>query len=338
MPIEMDDSRMPVRLGSPLRVPDYAYPNWGLEPGSYREESDGAYSTEWEGGSPRQMEYVIEALKAAGMANFSQMLRDKTAEFVRDYIAGRRKKIKLLDVGAGVSTVDIWDAIDDDDKNRVTIYMLEPSEERVESAAQKLVGKGMKRKGRGKNLVVNVGRDMDIPDLFKPRTFDVITGVAVFHHHAYMDEPVKRMGEALKKGGYFVSADWHNSMWEQPSRVYSFLVGLDPEEFDWPTKEEDLEAFRHAYPLTETNEWAGSIRYAVANGQIGKFWEGWAKARQAAIQRGEFDEKDDILMLEGHRPRMHYIEYMRGAGIELADVMPLLPNSELLLFMTGMKL
>ena len=45
-----DERLMPVRMGTPYRVPYYAYPNWGLE---YRDESlaDQAYREEWAEGN-----------------------------------------------------------------------------------------------------------------------------------------------------------------------------------------------------------------------------------------------------------------------------------------------
>lgn len=334
---ELDDSRMPIKLGSPLRVPSYSYTFWGIPKGQYRWESDKAYEIEWKGGSTRQMDYVIEALGAAGFENYSQKLRDKAAEFVRNYVKNTRSwPINIMDVGAGVSTVNIWDSIDDEDKNRVTLTMVEPSEKRVEKAAQELAEKGMER---DKNLLVYGGkRDMDIPELFETGTFNIITGVASFHHHAYMDEPISRMAGVLRDGGYWVSSDWHNSMWEHPGKVYEFLESLDQEEYNWPTKNQDLKSFRKTYSLSR-NQKIGIInaREEKANEQIRGFWRGWAKARSEAIQKDEFDERDDLLMLEGHRPVTYYLENMIEAGLRTERITSLLPDSDLLMLVAGRK-
>src|SRR3989338_8082551 len=109
---QIDDSRMPVRLGSALRVPSYAYGIWGIKGPelALRRESERGYQVEWLGfdgkGSPQQMRYVVEAITATGLGNYSQMLRDKGAEIVsflvKEFLKG--KKVRYLETGAGVST------------------------------------------------------------------------------------------------------------------------------------------------------------------------------------------------------------------------------------------
>src|SRR3989338_2902616 len=84
-----NDKSLPVRLGSALKIPSYAYPDWGIEGSEeeLREESDRGYEVEWlgldgRGGSEQQMRYVIDAIKSTGLGNYSQMLRDKAAEII----------------------------------------------------------------------------------------------------------------------------------------------------------------------------------------------------------------------------------------------------------------
>ncbi len=105
---QIDDSRMNVALGDARRVPSFAYKNWGIPEGAYRTESEDLYAIEWEGGSAKQMEYVIEALKFSGMENFSQMLRDKNAEVVSHLIGKTGERVNYLEPGAGVSTVNLY--------------------------------------------------------------------------------------------------------------------------------------------------------------------------------------------------------------------------------------
>ncbi|HDD72716.1 MAG TPA: hypothetical protein ENG00_01335, partial [Candidatus Aenigmarchaeota archaeon] len=125
----IDDSRMPVRLGSALRVPSYAYKNWGIPEGKFRRESDEEYVIEWKAGSPRQMQYVIDAITRTGLGNYSQILRDANAKLVAAAVKRFPEKVYILEPGFGVSTVNMFDALDEDDKNRVYITGLEPSRE-----------------------------------------------------------------------------------------------------------------------------------------------------------------------------------------------------------------
>jgi len=81
----LDDSRMPLRLGSALRVPSYAYPKWGIPYGSYREESDACYMSEWAGGTKSQVECVRAALAEAGMLDYTNMLRQAAAHTCQRY-------------------------------------------------------------------------------------------------------------------------------------------------------------------------------------------------------------------------------------------------------------
>ena len=110
----IDDSRMPVLLGSALKVPGYAYPAWGIPAGFYRKTSDDLYAVEWEGGSPRQMQYVIDAITRTGLGNFSQMLRNSNAAVVSHLVQQTDGRVSYLEPGAGVSTVVAYQKMIDD--------------------------------------------------------------------------------------------------------------------------------------------------------------------------------------------------------------------------------
>ena len=316
MPVQkifrIDDSRMPIRLGDARKVPSYAYENWGIPPGSNRAESDELYSCEWTGGSPRQMEYVIKAITSTGLGNFSQMLRDANSEAVANILWTTNERINYLEPGAGVSTVNLYQRLIDKkfDVERIFGTLIEPSVVRMESSVAQLEKMGLKG---GKNFVAHGGKkDMDALALVGPESQDIVAQVAQIHHHSYLDAPIATLAAVLKPSGYFVSADWHNSMWEHPNRVFEYLKHY----FDWETKDEDLAAFCKMYP--KANE-PGPIFLSVpderANEMIREFWVGWANVRRDAIAAGEFQPCDDILMLEGHRPVERYIETAESAGL-----------------------
>jgi SAM-dependent methyltransferase len=302
---QIDDSRMPLRLGSALRVPSSAYAEWGILPDAHRIESDEAYKSEWEGGSPRQMEYVIDASKRADLGNYPQMLRDANARVVAAAVRQYPGKVHILEPGFGVSTVNMFDALDDNDKDRVVVTGIEPSEERGEKALADLVKRGLVI---DENLYYYPGVDNHMLDYVGPDSQHIIRTVAQWHHHAYLDTPFAVACKALKDGGIFTSSDWHNSMWEHPARVYRFLQTLE-----WETKEDDLLKFNISYPMAHGTPPEDPLNDA-SNENIRRFWRSWVEVRREAIEREEFDPRDDILMLEGHRPVERYIEEMERAG------------------------
>jgi SAM-dependent methyltransferase len=315
----IDDSRMPAGLGSALRVPSYAYQNWGIS-GDYRIESDACYTAEWREGSPQQMKYVIDAVLAAGFKNNSQILRDSCARVVAHRVgclaqtpaAGR---INVMDVGAGVSTINMFDAIDSRYKDRVFFTLVEPSEKRAETAASELDKRGL---ARDKDYKVVVAPDQHLLAFVNPGTQDIVTYVAVLHHHAYIDTPAKHAHVTMKNGGLLVISDWHNPEWEHPGRVYEALAeDYDPDEFGWETKHRDLLAFATAYPKALEAAPALSPLDQASYMEIRGFWRGWSRVRKAAVDSGAFDPRDDILMLEAHRPVERQNEVLARAGFNM---------------------
>ncbi len=302
----------PVILSTALRVPSYAYREWGMPIGEHRKESDRGYAVEWEGGGPNQMDNVIKALKSAGMDNYSQILRDANTNFVNAYMKKHEGSVNYLEIGFGVSTVQMFEALDENDKDRIHIIGVEPSEDRANAAAEGLVKLGMKL---GSNLKVHFGVNNNIIEkgYAEPGSQNLVTAVATFHHHSYLDTPMKVIYETLANGGIFVSSDWHNSMWEHPNRVYRFLESLPY----WEGKEKDLADFVQMFPMAVEEAPELNRIDEAANADIRKFWMGWIKARAEAIEAGKFEEGDDIWMLEAHRPVERYKDIMEGAGLYL---------------------
>jgi len=327
---EFDESNLSehlITLGSPLRVPSYAFPSWRIAGNELklRSESEESYDSEWKSGSPRQMQYVTDTTMRAGYGDFPQLLREETAKSVSEMVRKEKERVAILDIGAGVSTVVLFDGLNENDKNRVYLTLLEPSEEKVEDAAREL-------NERGASYKVIVGKDLDIPYKIRPESQNIITAVASIHHHAYLDRPFRIIYDAIKRNGSFITADWHNSMWEHPERVYRFL-----QEFDWPGKEQDLKDFKNAYMkgIDPAPKLTGIEEYT--NDMIRTFWKNWIDVRKEAMEKGEFDSRDDIWMLEGHRPVEGYAEEMRRIGFEIEDIYQLLPDSRLLMRITAKK-
>lgn len=335
------------RLGDEKRVPSYAYSKWGLVEGMWKRASDECYRSEWEGGSPRQMQYVVEAITGAGLGNFSQMLRDLNAEAVA-HLVDKHGRIRYLEPGAGVSTVNVYQTLQKKniDLERVFATLVEPSETRLAATVLALTQMGLRE---NKNFKAMANKDTNVLSCVSDNSQDVISCVAEIHHHSYLDRPLKMLYRSLKVGGVIMIVDWHNSMWEHPARVLQALR----EDYEWPTKEEDLEAFKQAYPgaIEEPPELQAGD--AEANRMIREFWKSYGRIKAEAIAKGEFSKDDDILMLEAHRPVERQMEEMERAGFlrdspvvteELIDALGLdgnphqmLPSSRLLMFSVGVK-
>ena len=312
-PYEIDSSRMPIVLGSALRVPSYAYPNWGIAAGSNREESDRQYEIEWKGGSARQMQYVVEAITESGLGNYSQMLRDENARLVIKLVKDSNGQLNYLEPGAGKSTVFVYKKLKEDGLDIEKLYgtLVEPSQQRLGDMVAELEALGLVA---GKNFQACVMRDIDIAGLVPDNSQDIVSCVAQIHHHAYLDTPLKCLYNALRPNGIIIIADWHNAMWEHPNRVYEFLR----DEFEWSTKEEDLKAFVEAYPKALETAPALSELDAASNRNIKKFWKSWEAVRKREIAAGKFKPEDDIWMLEAHRPVGQQIKSMTEAGFVIS--------------------
>jgi SAM-dependent methyltransferase len=336
-------------LGDKRRVPSYAYRNWGLKEGMWRTESEKLYESEWAAGSPKQMQYVVDAITNSGLGNFSQMLRDINADAVTHIVNRAKSVVKYFEPGAGVSTVNVYQKLKEKNIDLEKIYttMLEPSKTRVEAAAEELKKMGLKE---DKNFKVVVDKDTNALNYVQPRSQDLVSCVAQIHHHSYLDTPLRVLYNSLCDGGIIMIADWHNSLWEHPARVYQALK----EDYEWPTKKEDLKAFLKAHPFIAELLPDLSKEDLEANRMIREFWKSYGKIKAEAISKGEFNENDELIMLEAHRPIERQVEEMESVDVGFSmngkkieelkkslklNVNPhqLLPTSRILMFTVGIK-
>ena len=298
----LDDSRMPLRLGSALRVPSYAYPKWGIPYGSYREESDACYMSEWAGGTKSQVECVRAALAEAGMLDYTNMLRQAAAQEIAGRVRDYEGQVNILDIGGGDdgkvtgSTIQIFDALEENDKDRVGMVIVNPSFAFANAARVAFAKRGFT------NYLIFVDKDTRISEILLDESQQIVANVATMHHHAYLDTPFRAVGYAIAAGGVFVSADRHNPEWEHPARVLKALE----EDFEWETKGADIDAFKGLYLACSEQAPPLIPEKEASYMQIRQFWQGWAKVRAKAIAEGSFVPEDDIYMLEGHRPVSRY--------------------------------
>ncbi|MBI2133498.1 class I SAM-dependent methyltransferase [Candidatus Woesearchaeota archaeon] len=305
------------RLGDPRRAPAYCYGEWGVKKGIYRRKSDALYRAEWEGGSQRQMDMVVEASKLAGLGDYPQMLRDYFAQAVSTIERQRKTRSNLLEIGAGISTVNAYEQLirDGVDLEKVFGVYIEPSKKRLDNLVAKLSLMGLKR---GKNYIARKDVDVNLLRYVEENSIDIAGAVATLHHHSYIDTPLKSLYRALAPGGLLIIADWHNHAWTHPSYIYNALL----KNYQWETKEADMNRFVHVYPSAlekpplVTNPFEQEANRII----LDVFWPQFGKLRAGLIESGEFNAWDDLLQIEGPRPvEMQNMELKRTGYVLESD-------------------
>ncbi|KPJ73679.1 hypothetical protein AMJ48_00545 [Parcubacteria bacterium DG_74_1] len=336
--VRHNEALMPIQMGSPVRTPDYARRAWGLPTSIKEEEVVKFYSAEWEGGNEGQLAIVSKAAKKAGFGDNPALLRQKTAEVVRSIVRDYpiKGELLILDVGAGpgLSALTIWKELPTDIRPKSRFLLLDPSRASLEAAE-----KVMKENRVNYEVICDV--DIHVGRHLKEGIVDILVGVASVHHHSAI--PFDLYYRILTPGGIAVFADWHNSIWEHPWRVYRFL-----EAFDWPVKEAGLREWLESYGgvcVIEPTDPADR----QANEDITSFWLGYHQI----LKESETDlGPNSIWPLEGHRPVVRYVEEMKEVGFSVGspgikrmleqgvitgNPHQLLPNSRLLMVTVGEK-
>lgn len=303
-----DESLMPMILCSPARTPEYGLQKWSIKwdtPEEYKkvlEAGEDQYAREWGFGTGKQKTIVAEASKRAGFGDNAQTVRDYAAKAVAYLAKHRDGELVILDHGSGpgLSTRTIFNALDDNDKDRAHMILLDTSRDYKEDAAA-----AMQKLGASYTIVADT--DMNILQHVQQDSVDIFTGVASLHHHPHI--PFELFYQVLKKGGFLVSSDWHNSVWEEPYRVYKML-----ERFDWTKKEDGIRHFLETYPLAKIPVPEPVSQYdCQANEDIIGFWFGYYSLLNEAGSLGN----NEIWPLEGHRPVERYARQMSGVGFDL---------------------
>ena len=326
---------IPVKLGSVLRTPRYGWVNWAvpeyLKP-CLLELGDSAYEVEWKGGSKRQIEYVAETAKRAGLGDANQRLRERAGEFVCEAIRKKSKdgRVYYVEPGAGLSTLVVVDRLEEEgfDFDRLYMLLLEPSPERTDFLIKELKQRGLKE---GEHFLAEAKRDYDVKECMDGREIDVVYYLATLHHHPAREPVLRVFANYMSKDGTIVIGDWFNSKWEHPRKVKQVLYKLP----EWKTKEEDIRKFdgmfcKNSRPLKRESE---SLQRA--NEMIDRFWINWAGVRKEAILKGEFDERDEIYMLEASTPVERLEKEMERAGFRVYHKESLEKDSELLSVVIG---
>lgn len=294
----------PVTSGGIARVPDSAYEAWGLK---YQNEhlADLAYQAEWNVPNGEVLPSLVG--KASNLAfgqDYAQLVRDEQAKtfaaiidhlIERDRLPSRWNAIEI-GAGSGGSALAMHKALPDKVKDDVTFILIDPSRSSLDMAKQVMEQNNIKHR-------ILAGSDTEAIKKIEPDSADFVTGVASIHHHARI--PWELYYGVLKRFGFTVFTDWHQTTWTHPGYVYDMVSQFG----DYPGKEEELEDFLgkfpqalHRPPLPSKPEDRKAMR------QIWKFWAAMADVSQEMNLEGT-----PLWFLEGHRDISEYVFGMSNA-------------------------
>jgi len=307
--------QMPVVLGSPLRVPHYAWPNWGItcqtaeESQTLMEASEQEYRGEWDTTNPMGHAEIAQAAVQAGLGDANALLNTEIGRIATGvFQVSALEPLSVLDLGAGTggTTMAVSRAWEEIHEIPMKYTLVDPAAQALRAAEQNL----STRFHGHLHASFFTQTDHQFLKSTPPATFDLLVAGAAIHHHSDIRPLLALCFGALVPGGFAVIGDWHNSMWEHPYRVLQLL-----ETMDWPRKAEDLRLFRRAYPLANQHiELPLANPDQLANSQIQAFWAAYARVHRPEVGR--------FVLLEGHRPVKKYIEDLSSVGFEVPSKLP----------------
>jgi SAM-dependent methyltransferase len=296
----------PVRLGNPLKVATSAWERWGIGYHSNAEfqilvdRSEACYATEWQDTDECCLQDIAVAAERAGLSDCNNRLNEGIAEEVAKFADCLPEVPHVIDIGSGTgnSTLRVIEKLISV-KSRIRVCLIEPNKTALEQGKVKLHDSNFSNQI---DLYSYNSPDIRLAQLFPSPIFDLAISGAALHHHAYLDPAVVNISSILKPGGFFVVGDWHNSMWLDPGRVYTFLQSLD-----WENKSIQLGAYAKNFQTEPLPEEDSLLQ--KANEQICSFWRAYADVKSSGLPPYE--------ILEGHRPPNDYRIIFEKAGLRL---------------------
>jgi SAM-dependent methyltransferase len=336
----------PVPSGSVLRVPAYSYPSWGILPTLRNADwlyakSCNAWMSEWQETGPALNMLVNEASKDAGISELNTLMNEKIGELALPEI---RKLIDWqggfdavdLGAGTGATTIAVLSAMLRHGvvpKRESMFLLVEPSASRL---AEAIVSTGKLLAGSALEAPITIMTDTktDVRAFagLPNGMFDIALANAALHHHSFNNH-LSALHRVLTPSGALFAGDWHNSMWERPSRVYWLLIllanpddrqlkndvlrfmgsGKNPPHTDWIERPEVMEFRRRFLRDGAEGAFAGlSEEERKANVGMAKFWLAVGRrSRQLGV-------RSPIYFLESHERLSMRVANLTNAGFTFA--------------------
>lgn len=306
----VDQKLMPIIFAPAIRLSSEFADAWDLPDSvSLDDAADELYFSEWQVGGKKQHEYVGEAAVKAGLGNYSAAMRTWGARVAANIIMDSSKPTNVIDIGAGdgSSAEDVYKIVRN--PGRLFMTMIEPSGKKCQLIDDKMKNRGLTRDSD--YSIINA-RDIDALDYLDTDSQDLALQVAAVHHHRSRKKSFGCASTFVKKGGIYVSVDWHSRLWMAPAVVYNYLL----REMKWPEKERCMAVFVDAYPGAK-DALPRFGHYSLEELKVfSRYWQAWNEKRQEMIADGSFDYSDDFFAMEGHCPIEVYIRELKEAGFE----------------------
>ncbi len=345
----------PVPSGSVFRVPLYSYPNWGIKPTAENMEflyanSCAAYMVEWQHTDTALNNLVAIASKNAQLGDVNTLMNVEVGNIGAEYLGAavaRNGGFTVVDIGsgAGATSLRLLASIQEigiRPTRESTIYLIDPSEERM-AYAKGVIIKALEGCGFSDivQIVAKIGRDKPMLDELDEGSVSLAVSNAAIHHNAF-NRHLDSIRRVLAPEGQFINGDWHEGMWESPSRTYWMLAvlrdlhndnvtnsilafvrdGTRPEGY---TERKEVAEFRKYFGLSMNDvhsAFDGTLpSERLANTGIMKFWLSVGKTFN------EKGSKAPIWFLEAHEPLARRIRHLEDAGLKVLrdpDGQPLL--------------
>ncbi|MCC7569850.1 class I SAM-dependent methyltransferase [Candidatus Micrarchaeota archaeon] len=235
--------------GSVLRVPSYAWGDWGIELTDDNIEelyylSQKAYEKEWGETDASLNKLVGVASVNAGLGDVNADMNNLVGKIAASFLAdiSSDKELRVLDIGAGtgattlatlramISIPEKWKTLLD----RTKFILVEPSEKRVLSILDSIENDLHMPMRVADSIEFQFCKDIDID--VDPNSINIVISNAAIHHNAVLDRSLRRIAETMKEGAMFVNGDWHNDVWHDPIefavKLYPKLLSLEGNDLD----------------------------------------------------------------------------------------------------------
>ncbi|MBI4162117.1 MAG: methyltransferase domain-containing protein [Candidatus Aenigmarchaeota archaeon] len=290
----------PLILGSVLRFPSCAYPQWNISGNAQdlREVSLSTYQDEFSDTSPAWMASVVEAANRAGIGDRPNMLRNtvgKAAAHLTYKLLKRQRTVKVTDVGCGAGgslTAYFTELLKlvPDYAERVEVTLVDLSRNNLWKATDIAKEKGFQTVHPVHSRDIEMGMHIAEPQ-------DIVINVAGIHANSDISVPIRAIAHILSPNGYFVSGDWHHGRWLHPSYTYEMFDKADPKRFDWKNKGAFMDEFASMFPSCKENpdeSWMTEEDYKAVE-EIETYWmDGWATVRHEKLT-GMIIEKQKLV-------------------------------------------
>jgi hypothetical protein len=226
----------PLRLGSILRLPEIAYPNWGVglteaNRGALRTLADSFYMMDAEECRVGRFgKDELHWLKKDLASSTQESMGTFISRFVQETLlsmddGSRIFRIANVASGRGMLCSAIVTAMQEDPDSE---GLLERTEFHLVDSAEKLASAENNLRGLGVKTVPHAMTD----DAFlnaSGEQFDFVVALSHLHRKPFLGAYLSAVHSRLSDGGLLISGDWHSTLCHTPSYIYELLerIGLE---------------------------------------------------------------------------------------------------------------